>query len=174
MARLRLRRCKGTASSHRPAISHILDEFDSLGRNRIDRGLFEIYSSKIGPGVTEYGCWQLTLLKRFWLCPCALVASVRRFRRAHRIARSNVLDYMYWNHFICAIRTGRTLVADVREVAICSVAIVNQAWYEWEHRLNLTRPLRHFFNTVLNGLWAVYPTRTSLSYPRYRHPRSQV
>jgi hypothetical protein len=43
---------------------------------------------------------------------------------AERIARSNVLDYMY----LGAIRTGTTLAADVKEVAICRVAIVNQAW----------------------------------------------
>jgi alkylhydroperoxidase family enzyme len=42
-----------------------------------------------------------------------------------------------WNHFLGAIRTGTTLAADLREVAICRVAIVNQAWYEWEHHVPL-------------------------------------
>ena len=37
-----------------------------------------------------------------------------------------------WNAFLKAIRTENSLEASVREVAICRVAALNQAWYEWE------------------------------------------
>jgi len=42
-----------------------------------------------------------------------------------------------WNHFLSAIRTQTTLPADVRELAICRVAVVNRAWYEWMHHAPL-------------------------------------
>lgn len=37
-----------------------------------------------------------------------------------------------WNSFLGAIRTGTTLSASLRELAICRVAVLNQAWYEWQ------------------------------------------
>ena len=37
-----------------------------------------------------------------------------------------------WNSFLGAIRTGTTLSGDVRELAICRVAVINEAWYEWK------------------------------------------
>lgn len=36
-----------------------------------------------------------------------------------------------WNGFLGAIRTKTSLPADIRELAICRVAIVNEAWFEW-------------------------------------------
>ncbi|KAK5135851.1 hypothetical protein LTR08_004500 [Meristemomyces frigidus] len=38
-----------------------------------------------------------------------------------------------WNAFLGAVRTQTTLPESVRELAICRVAVLNQAWYEWEH-----------------------------------------
>jgi alkylhydroperoxidase family enzyme len=38
----------------------------------------------------------------------------------------------YRNSFLGAIRTGTTLSTAVRETAICRVAVLNKAWYEWE------------------------------------------
>ncbi|KAF2762655.1 4-carboxymuconolactone decarboxylase [Pseudovirgaria hyperparasitica] len=37
-----------------------------------------------------------------------------------------------WNSFLGAIRTGTTLPASVLELAICRVAALNNAWYEWD------------------------------------------
>lgn len=37
-----------------------------------------------------------------------------------------------WNSFLGSIRTGTTLSASLRETAICRVAVLNRAWYEWE------------------------------------------
>ncbi|MCJ1366008.1 hypothetical protein MMC16_005133 [Acarospora aff. strigata] len=42
-----------------------------------------------------------------------------------------------WNSFLGAIRTRTSLPADIREVAICRVAVLNQAWYEWVHHAPL-------------------------------------
>ena len=40
-----------------------------------------------------------------------------------------------WNGFLGAIRTQTSLPSSVRELAICRVAILNNAWYEWDsHR----------------------------------------
>lgn len=40
-----------------------------------------------------------------------------------------------WNSFLGAIRTQTSLPASIRELAICRVAILNKAWYEWDsHR----------------------------------------
>lgn len=38
-----------------------------------------------------------------------------------------------WNSFLKAIRTQTTLSDSIRELAICRVASVNQAYYEWDH-----------------------------------------
>jgi alkylhydroperoxidase family enzyme len=37
-----------------------------------------------------------------------------------------------WNSFLGAIRTQTSLPASVRELAICRVAVLNKAWYEWD------------------------------------------
>lgn len=42
-----------------------------------------------------------------------------------------------WNSFLGAVRTQSTLPADVRELAISRVAVVNRAWYEWSHHAPL-------------------------------------
>ncbi|KAI1204958.1 AhpD-like protein [Annulohypoxylon truncatum] len=42
-----------------------------------------------------------------------------------------------WNAFLGAVRTRTSLGAAVRELAICRVAVVNGAWYEWAHHAPL-------------------------------------
>jgi len=42
-----------------------------------------------------------------------------------------------WNSFLGAIRTKTSLPDDIREAAICRVAVVNKAWYEWSHHAPL-------------------------------------
>lgn len=44
-----------------------------------------------------------------------------------------------WSSFLGAIRTQTSLSADVREICICRVALLNGADYEWEHHLPLLR-----------------------------------
>ncbi|KAI0146962.1 putative 4-carboxymuconolactone decarboxylase [Xylariaceae sp. FL1272] len=42
-----------------------------------------------------------------------------------------------WNSFLGAIRTKTSLDARIRELAICRVAVCNEAWYEWGHHAPL-------------------------------------
>ncbi|EUC44719.1 hypothetical protein COCMIDRAFT_97481 [Bipolaris oryzae ATCC 44560] len=37
-----------------------------------------------------------------------------------------------WNSFLGSIRTKTSLLTSIRETAICRVAVLNRAWYEWE------------------------------------------
>ena len=40
-----------------------------------------------------------------------------------------------WNSLLGAVRTQTSLSADVREIAICRVALLNEAWFEWDAHL---------------------------------------
>ena len=40
-----------------------------------------------------------------------------------------------WNALLGAVRTKTDLAADVREIAICRVARLNEAWFEWDAHL---------------------------------------
>jgi alkylhydroperoxidase family enzyme len=42
-----------------------------------------------------------------------------------------------WNAFLGAVRTKTLLSPALRELAICRVAVCNQAWYEWAHHAPL-------------------------------------
>lgn len=42
-----------------------------------------------------------------------------------------------WNNFVGAVRTRSSLADDLRELAICRIAVVNKAWYEWMHHAPL-------------------------------------
>lgn len=44
-----------------------------------------------------------------------------------------------WNSFLGAVRTQTGLADDIREIAICRVAICNGAWYEWGHHAPLAK-----------------------------------
>lgn len=44
-----------------------------------------------------------------------------------------------WNSFLGSIRTGTTLPASLRELAICRIAVLNQAWYEWQQHAPILR-----------------------------------
>lgn len=44
-----------------------------------------------------------------------------------------------WNSFLKAIRTQTTLPDSIRELAICRVASINQAWFEWESHMPILK-----------------------------------
>ena len=76
--------------------------------------------------------------------PADLVEAIRA-RRGGRLLN---LDRMLlvspplargWNAHLGAVRTGLTLAARLRELAICAVAVLNGADYELEHHLPLYR-----------------------------------
>lgn len=42
-----------------------------------------------------------------------------------------------WNSLLGAIRTKTSLPSNIREIAICRPALINQAWFEWMHHVPL-------------------------------------
>ena len=42
-----------------------------------------------------------------------------------------------WNILLGAVRTQTSIQADLRELAICRVAALNGAWFEWKHHCPL-------------------------------------
>jgi len=75
----------------------------------------------------------------------AIVDRVRA-RRAPRPLQALDLTLLHspavadgWNSFLGAIRTKTSLSDDVREIAICRVAVINHAWYEWAHHAPLAK-----------------------------------
>ncbi|TAQ88054.1 hypothetical protein B7494_g3602 [Chlorociboria aeruginascens] len=75
----------------------------------------------------------------------AIVARVRA-RRAPRPLQALDLTLLHspsvadgWNSFLGAVRTKTSLSDDVREIAICRVAVINHAWYEWMHHAPLAK-----------------------------------
>lgn len=75
----------------------------------------------------------------------AIVARVRE-RRAPRPLQALDLTLLHspnvadgWNSFLGAVRTKTSLADDIREIAICRVAVCNEAWYEWAHHAPLAK-----------------------------------
>jgi alkylhydroperoxidase family enzyme len=76
----------------------------------------------------------------------AAVVSRVRARRAPRPLQPLDLTLLHapavadgWNSFLGAVRTRTSLSDDVREIAICRVAVINEAWYEWAHHAPLAQ-----------------------------------
>lgn len=44
-----------------------------------------------------------------------------------------------WNSFFGAIRTQTSLSGVIRELIMCRVAVINQAWFEWDHHSPLLK-----------------------------------
>lgn len=62
-----------------------------------------------------------------------------------------------WNSFLKSIRTQTTLSDSIRELAICRVASVNKAWYEWDaHRPILEKAgvlPQEVINKIMDPKW---------------------
>ncbi|KAK1654338.1 carboxymuconolactone decarboxylase [Colletotrichum phormii] len=74
----------------------------------------------------------------------AAIVSRIQARRAPRPLQALDLTLLHappvadgWNSFLGAVRTQTTIPADLRELAISRVAVVNKAWYEWGHHAPL-------------------------------------
>jgi alkylhydroperoxidase family enzyme len=77
--------------------------------------------------------------------PADIIQRVRD-RRAPRDLQALDLTLLHsphvadgWNSFLGAIRTKTSLKDDIREIAICRVAVINEAWYEWGHHAPLAK-----------------------------------
>ena len=92
------------------------------------------------------------------------------------------LTEMTRNSFLGSIRTKTSLPTSIRETAICRVAVLNKAWYEWESHspilesaegtyapFTMTPPLLRFSASPL----LLYPHSLTLTYPpprRHKRP----
>lgn len=70
----------------------------------------------------------------------AIVQRVKERRGGQLIALDKALLHAPpvadgWNSFLKSIRTQTTLPDSIRELAICRVAALNHAMYEWEHHV---------------------------------------
>lgn len=54
-----------------------------------------------------------------------------------------------WNSLFGAIRTQTSLPTDLREIAICRVAVINEAWYEWMHHAPILLEAEGFTEEML-------------------------
>lgn len=54
-----------------------------------------------------------------------------------------------WNSLLGAIRSKSSLPTDLREMAICRVALINAAWYEWTHHAPLLLKAEGFTEEML-------------------------
>ncbi|KAH7113797.1 4-carboxymuconolactone decarboxylase-like protein [Dendryphion nanum] len=57
-----------------------------------------------------------------------------------------------WNSFLGAIRTKTTISTSIREIAICRVAVLNKAWYEWDHHAPLLRECQNMDEGCLKAV----------------------
>ena len=63
---------------------------------------------------------------------------------------------LHRNSFLGSIRTKTSLPTSIRETAICRVAVLNRAWYEWEsHSPILSSASGTFYFDLLSTLSAV-------------------
>ena len=74
------------------------------------------------------------------------VSPVTEAIRARRSGELNELDCTLlhslpiaagWNILLDAVRTQTSIPADLRELAICRIAALNAAWFEWKHHYPL-------------------------------------
>ncbi|KAF2004218.1 4-carboxymuconolactone decarboxylase-like protein [Amniculicola lignicola CBS 123094] len=66
-----------------------------------------------------------------------------------------------WNSFLGSIRTKTSLSTSVREAAICRVAVLNNAWYEWDHHAPLLLSAPGIKEGDLEALRTLPPRNTS-------------
>ncbi|KAF2663421.1 4-carboxymuconolactone decarboxylase-like protein [Microthyrium microscopicum] len=62
-----------------------------------------------------------------------------------------------WNSFLGAVRTRTNLSNSIREAAICRVAALNRAWFEWEHHAHLLRADEIASDTFLQAIFSAAP-----------------
>ncbi|RMD39589.1 hypothetical protein DV735_g5543, partial [Chaetothyriales sp. CBS 134920] len=63
-----------------------------------------------------------------------------------------------WNAHLGAIRTRTSLPDAIREIAICRVALINKAWFEWRSHAPLLRQAEGFNDAKLEIVKQLHPT----------------
>ena len=73
------------------------------------------------------------------------------------------------NSFLGAIRTRTTLSTSIRETAICRVAVLNKAWYEWGHHAPLLQACDHVQEAHVKTVLDSPPRRQAGPLPDDQH-----
>lgn len=65
-----------------------------------------------------------------------------------------------WNGLLGAIRTRTSLPDNIREIAICRPALINEAWFEWIHHVPLLKESESFKSdpSKLDTVQELHPT----------------
>jgi alkylhydroperoxidase family enzyme len=61
------------------------------------------------------------------------------------------------NSFLLAVRTKTYLSPSLRETAICRVAVLNRAWFEWEHHAPLLRAAEGITDAYVRAVFSTPP-----------------
>lgn len=63
-----------------------------------------------------------------------------------------------WNALLGAVRTKNSLPEDLREIAICRPALINQAWFEWNAHAPILLKSKGFTEEKLAVVQELHPT----------------
>jgi alkylhydroperoxidase family enzyme len=63
-----------------------------------------------------------------------------------------------WNALLGAVRTKNSLPDDLREIAICRPALINQAWFEWNAHAPILLKSEGFTEEKLAVVQQLHPT----------------
>jgi len=93
-------------------------------------------SAAAPPSLATEGLPRIPPVPDAQLGPAEVVTSIRQRRGGHllnldRMLLNSPAYAVGWNSFLGAVRNGLSLDARLRELAICAVAVINRAEYEW-------------------------------------------
>ena len=63
-----------------------------------------------------------------------------------------------WNALLGAVRTKTSLPDDIREIAICRPALINEAWFEWNAHAPILARAAGFSDEKLSVVKELHPT----------------
>lgn len=63
-----------------------------------------------------------------------------------------------WNALLGAIRTKTSLPDDIREIAICRPALINEAWFEWNAHAPILLAAQGFTQEKLDVVQQLHPS----------------
>ncbi|KAG0644912.1 hypothetical protein D0Z07_9362 [Hyphodiscus hymeniophilus] len=63
-----------------------------------------------------------------------------------------------WNSLLGAVRTRSSLPDDIREICICRPALINKAWFEWNHHAPILEAAAGFTREMMSVVEQLNPT----------------
>ena len=68
------------------------------------------------------------------------------------------ISHLGWNALLGAVRTKNSLPADIREIAICRPALINEAWFEWNAHGPILQKAEGFTEQKFDVVKQLHPT----------------